>query len=268
MFKVRLFDPDESQSWLIRKFEEFRFDGEFLSEKFVPRPDISLMFHFNDRPFISAETPVTLAPFFASPILAKSLDLNFHGEMDSFVVVCRPTVLSKIFNLDLSSIMNRYINLPEELFRPLWMELALLDNTPERISLFSDFLNKFYPKTYERDSADILFDKIIEKGIGTLLKEIMSEFSECPRTLERTFIKRAGVSPKTLMRIVRLDYLWTRINDYNAVDYHGLVFDGHYFDQAHFINDFKSIIGEVPGFFFNRNLELVKMFSGRVQGEL
>jgi AraC-like DNA-binding protein len=46
------------------------------------------------------------------------------------------------------------------------------------------------------------------------------------------------------------------------------VFDGNYFDQAHFINDFKSITGETPSYFFNRNLQITKMFSGWGEGTI
>jgi hypothetical protein len=46
-----------------------------------------------------------------------------------------------------------------------------------------------------------------------------------------------------------------------------MVFEGNYFDQSHFINDFKSIIGEKsPGDFFNRNLTVVKMFAANWKG--
>ena len=65
------------------------------------------------------------------------------------------------------------------------------------------------------------------------------------------------------MRIVRLNYLWTKIKYDSAVDYQDLVFNGNYFDQSHFINDFKYIVGETPNQFFNRNLEIVEYFSGK-----
>jgi AraC-like DNA-binding protein len=42
-----------------------------------------------------------------------------------------------------------------------------------------------------------------------------------------------------------------------------MVFDGEYFDQSHFIKDFKMITGESPNHFFKRNLELVKVLSGK-----
>ena len=70
------------------------------------------------------------------------------------------------------------------------------------------------------------------------------------------------------MRIVLLDYLWTKIKDENAIDYQDLVFDGNYSDQSHIIKDFKSNIGETPGYFFNRKLQIAKILSGKMEAQL
>jgi AraC-like DNA-binding protein len=186
--------------------------------------------------------------------------------MDTFIVICKPTVFSHVFGIDLTPIPKQSIDLPCAIFQPLWNELSQLRTTEERINHFTDFINSFQHTPYQPDAIDIFYNKIMEKGTTVLLKEIVRECPASQRTLERYFIKRTGVTPKTLMRIVRLDYLWTKIKDEKAIDYQDLIFDGNYFDQAHFINDFKSIIGETPNYFFNRNLQITKMFSGRAEG--
>lgn len=84
-----------------------------------------------------------------------------------------------------------------------------------------------------------------------------------PSSLQRKFARRVGISPKGLMRITRLNYLWDRIRHGCAVDFQDMVFEGKYFDQAHFIKDFKSLTGEAPGHFFARNLEATRMLSGK-----
>lgn len=267
MLGVKFYRNNESNEWLVRQFEIF-FNESFLAEKFIPRPDISIVFHFKDCPLILGETNIQLEPFFAAPIIPKSIVLNFHGTMDTFIIICKPTVFSRVFDIDLTPISKRSIDLPYTIFQPLWNELSQLKTTDERINHFTDFANSFQQTPYQPDAIDIFYDKIMEKGTTTLIKDIVKDCPACQRTLERNFIKRTGVTPKTLMRIVRLDYLWTKIKDEKAIDYQELVFDGNYFDQAHFINDFKSIIGETPNYFFKRNLQITKMFSGRAEGTL
>ncbi|GAB1415721.1 helix-turn-helix domain-containing protein [Paludibacter sp.] len=267
MLYVKHFDNNKSNEWLVRKFEIF-FNESFLAEKFIPRPDISIVFHFKDRPLILGETNIQLEPFFAAPIIPQSIILNFHGTMDTFIVICKAAVFSRVFGIDLSPIQKKSINLPHEIFYPLWKDLSEIETTNKRIEHFTNFTNSFQKTLYIPDVIDMFYEKIIEKSPATLLKDIIGECAACQRTLERYFVKRTGVSPKTLMRIVRIDYLWTKIKDEKAINYQDLVFDGNYFDQAHFIKDFKSIIGEKPSYFFNRNLQITKMFSGKMEGQL
>jgi len=183
--------------------------------------------------------------------------------METLVVACKPTVLSRIFKLDLSPVWEHGIELPHKFFHPLWQVMLSLKTVEERIDCFNRFVGKIQNTHYCPDEEDQLYDKILKNGTMMLLKDIIQDCGASPRTLERNFMKRTGVSPKRLMRIVRIDYLWTKIKDENAIDYQGLVFDGNYFDQSHFINDFKTVIGETPSYFFKRNLRVVKMFSGR-----
>lgn len=263
MLDIEHFESDKNNEWLIRQFEAYRFNGTSMTDKFLPRPYFSIVFHFLDRPIISEEPPITLDPFFAGPIIPRAITLKFLGTMDTFSATCKATVFSRLFGLDMSPVSNRSINLPPSVFHPLWEALANLDTTAERIAYFSDFINSIHKTPYCPDAIDDLYDKILENSIEKPLKEIMQECFASKSTLLRKFVKRTGVSPKTLARIVRFDYLWTKIRDDNAVDYRELYFYGKYFDQSHFINDFKAIVGETPGYFFNRNLTIVKHFSGK-----
>ncbi|HLW31663.1 MAG TPA: helix-turn-helix domain-containing protein [Aequorivita sp.] len=262
MVSIELYNNDKTNEWLIRQFEAYHYNGSSLIDKFFPRPYISIIFHFTDRALISGENSIKLEPFFVAPIIPQAINLEFKGKMDTFAVTCKATVFSRLFNVDMSPTLKRSINLPHPIFHPLWESMANFRSTPERIAHFTEFINSIQPAPYTPDAVDILYDKIIEKGISTPLKEIIQECSASKSTLLRKFVKRTGVSPKTLARIVRLDYLWTKIRDENTVNYQELVFHGNYFDQSHFIKDFAAIIGETPGYFFNRNLKTVKLFSG------
>ena len=203
-------------------------------------------FHFNDRAFIVNESPIKLEPFFVAPIIPKAITLEFQGKMDTLAITCKATVFSRLFNLDMSPVFKRSINLPEQIFHPIWHAMAKLNSVEKRANYFTDFINTMQKTPYMSDPVDLLYDKIIEKGISTPLKEIFKECFASKSTLLRKFIKRTGVSPKTLARVVRLNYLWTKIQDEHIVNYQELVFYGNYFDQSHFINDFVSIIGETP----------------------
>lgn len=68
-----------------------------------------------------------------------------------------------------------------------------------------------------------------------------------PRALQRLFSEYVGVSPKWVIRRYRLHEALERIDAGDAVDLAGLAADLGYFDQAHFIRDFKALVGRTPG---------------------
>jgi len=110
---------------------------------------------------------------------------------------------------------------------------------------------------------DIAYRDIVENSILLPFSETLKDINIDERTLQRSFLKRIGVSPKMLARIARVNHLWEEINRQKATSYQDLVYLGNYFDQSHFIKDFKNLVGETPSHFFKRNLKMVKMLSGK-----
>lgn len=262
MLNIERYGNDKSNQWFVHQWESYRSWNLTLEDKFIPRPYVSIIFHFKDCAFISDKHNNKLEPFFLAPIIPQALNLKFQGHMDTLAITCKASVISRLFTIDMSPISKRSIDLPYTLFFPLWENIAQLNTTSDRMEQFSTFINSLAPLPYQSDAVDTLYNKIIEKGISTPLKDIIQECAASKSTLLRKFVKRTGVSPKTLARIVRLDYLWTKIREENCINYQELVFHGNYFDQSHFINDFTAIIGETPGYFFKRNLNTIKLFSG------
>jgi AraC-like DNA-binding protein len=66
------------------------------------------------------------------------------------------------------------------------------------------------------------------------------------RSLQRLFNEYVGASPKWVIRRYRLHELVERFNSGEQPDYAQLALELGYFDQAHLINDFRSIVGYSP----------------------
>lgn len=268
MFYVKIHTPT-SHCWLVKKYVAISSSGGYVKEKFIPRPDLALIFHFGNSPSAVAEEEVKLAPYFAAPILPRNMLLVIDNELDTFIAICKPTVASRCFGITFESRLYCGIPLPSNLFQPLHASLAAKHTFEERIETFEHFLTEHTSSgPYEPDIVDQFYDEVISRGCHTHLKTLMKECTSCPRTLQRSFLKRTGVSAKTLMRIARINYLWKKIRNDKAVSYQDLAFFGNYFDLPHFINDFKAITGETPHYFFKRNHALRLIMSGREEGML
>ena len=67
------------------------------------------------------------------------------------------------------------------------------------------------------------------------------------RSLQRLFREYVGTSPKWVIRLYRLHELVERLKAGELLDGAQAALDLGYFDQAHLINDFRSIVGYSPG---------------------
>ncbi|WP_214401338.1 helix-turn-helix domain-containing protein [Pseudonocardia lacus] len=64
--------------------------------------------------------------------------------------------------------------------------------------------------------------------------------------LDREFVRVVGLAPRALARILRLRRLLARIDVHSAVDWTALAAQWGWFDQSHFIRDFRRHTGVTP----------------------
>ncbi len=76
-------------------------------------------------------------------------------------------------------------------------------------------------------------DLVVRAGIGK-------------RSLQRFFNEYVGINPKWVIRRYRLHELVARLQSGEPLEWAQLALDLGYFDQAHLINDFRSIAGYSP----------------------
>lgn len=84
------------------------------------------------------------------------------------------------------------------------------------------------------------------------------------RQLERQFAIHVGLSPKRFLRVLRFQHVLTGLNDPASSPAWADVAARHgFYDQAHFINDFKAFTGETPGAWNIDDASLTRLFAGR-----
>jgi AraC-like DNA-binding protein len=78
------------------------------------------------------------------------------------------------------------------------------------------------------------------------VEQLVERTGMSARSLQRLFREYVGVSPKWVLRRVRLHEAAERIADEPELDWPALALDLGYFDQPHFIKDFKAVVGRSP----------------------
>ena len=93
--------------------------------------------------------------------------------------------------------------------------------------------------------------KIINQHRGQINStQLAKNLGVSNKQLERKFAALIGKSPKKFIKIVRFQSVLDSAKKMNEEKLSNLAYDNGYFDQAHFINDFKAYTGYTPKEFF------------------
>lgn len=93
--------------------------------------------------------------------------------------------------------------------------------------------------------AAIVRTMLADPGV-VRVDELAARHAMSPRSLQRLFRRYVGVSPKWVLRRYRLHEAAERIAEGRDGDWAATALDLGYFDQAHFIRDFKALVGASP----------------------
>lgn len=91
-----------------------------------------------------------------------------------------------------------------------------------------------------------IVQSILRQPELTTVDKLASSTGLGKRSLQRLFHEYIGATPKWVIRRYRLHELVERCHSGEQLDFAQLAVDLGYFDQAHLINDFRSIVGYTP----------------------
>ncbi|SFC04025.1 AraC-type DNA-binding protein [Parapedobacter composti] len=124
-------------------------------------------------------------------------------------------------------------------------KIALARSTPERIRILSDYFVSCLRRQRLSDPLIKHAVQFIRQRKGNVNIEALSgHFCLSQKQFERRFKAASGFNPKLFARIVRFEAVLNTYSNYTSLT-HAAYANGYY-DQAHFINDFKAFAGYSP----------------------
>jgi AraC-like DNA-binding protein len=109
------------------------------------------------------------------------------------------------------------------------------------------FLEQLRPKPDPQiDLASQIAERAATDREITRVEHLTAAFGLGTRTLQRLFSEYVGVSPKSIIQRYRLHEAAERIATGAPIDWPDLALDLGYADQAHFIRDFRRLVGKSP----------------------
>lgn len=180
------------------------------------------------------------------------LENSFHY----FGVRFLPTMFPQLFKINASELSNRFENLnlvvPQtSIFIAEHFE-HLQDTEKIRILFDSYFLELTAKIEFDKDRRLYNAIEIILKKSGVLHIETDIETGISPRQLRRLFEYYIGDTAKTFSQVVRFQNILRAKPSLQSLKKNKLFYDVGYYDQAHFIKEFKNFYGVTPSKAFGR----------------
>ena len=130
-------------------------------------------------------------------------------------------------------------------------KLSKVENNRRRIKIIEDFL---LAQLIEKDDDKLVAEavRIIRQTKGKIrIGELDRRLFTSQSPLEKRFRSVVGTTPKKFATLVRVNSILE-----NACQTKRLIeiaYENDYFDQAHFIKDFKRFVGETPEKYFQKD---------------
>ncbi len=193
--------------------------------------------------------------------MTKSAIIESEINFGSIGVDFKPLGAYKFFPFSLHEITNQVYHAPD-IFNKLGDELQ------EKISEITDinkkviFVEEFlYRQMIELNKYDYITEYAVNKIISSNglvnISELSKDMCYSRRQLVRKFIESIGLSPKEFSCIIRFHEIYKKfnINKYSEEDLYDL-----YYDQSHFIKEFKKYTGLTPGEYLSQSNKFGSIF--------
>ncbi|MFT3823980.1 MAG: AraC family transcriptional regulator [Chitinophagaceae bacterium] len=202
--------------------------------------------HLNGVTHFTKAQAITLVGLTDVPAVVNSAANDPSGTIG---IEFNPDGAYRFFRLNYNDLKNQMLSLTDlfgGLGRQLEEQVSNAATSDDKILLLQQFLiNKF-----SINSEDAVFDFCIRKIRATKgrvsVKELEKQTGYSSRWLNMKFIERTGVSPKNLSAIVRFQEVYRAIISGNSAAFNAGLFYDYYYDQSHFIRDFKRFTGMPP----------------------
>jgi AraC-like DNA-binding protein len=173
-----------------------------------------------------------------------------EGEGGVFAVKFKPGGFYPFARISISTFADLVVNLSivfgaegDVLDRDVFAESA----DAGRIAVVEEFLRRRQPKPDENVGRVTEMAYAVARD-RTILKveDLVDRYGLNKRALQRLFAKYVGVSPKWVIQRYRLHEAAEQLAAGGSVSQSTLALNLGYSDQAHFIRDFKTVVGTSP----------------------
>jgi AraC-like DNA-binding protein len=264
--EYREYEPSPALAPMVKCY--WTLDDDALSherERVFPDGCIELLFHYGD-PFVKFDQngcPTVQPRAFVHGQIETFIELQATGKIGIFSVRFRAAGLQPFMAADVSSLTGL-----TKAVGAIWAggdaferDMLTARDNEARIPIVEAFLLRHLMPAKDFSDTVRCADAILAAHGMTAIEPLLGNAPVGKRQWERKFLSTVGLTPKRYARIVRFNRALQLIEKKDFSTFTSVAHEGGFYDQAHFIRDFKTITGMNPKRYFSENLEMARFFN-------
>lgn len=238
-FRISRYQPAERLTPYIEHYWMVSWDleaGRAHTQETLPDPNVHVVFERNNSQVYG--------------VVTSKFSRRIAGTSQVFGTRFAPAMFRPIYRRTVSQLTDRTLPIIDVFGNEATgSEQKLASGLPddEIVAAANCFWQARIPDPDQRaENVRDFVRRIREERNLLTVDDVCKRLAVSKRTLQRLFDEYVGVSPKWVIRRYRLQELLQRLLSDGETDLSNLAVSLGYFDQAHLINDFKSIVGYTP----------------------
>ncbi|GAA3927768.1 helix-turn-helix domain-containing protein [Hymenobacter algoricola] len=200
-------------------------------------------------------------------VTERRLYLRQTGRVGVLGVYFQPTGFFRLFGVPMSAVTDATLELDSvagQFARELRQRVGEAGTPAQRLAVAEELLLRQLRRVQPASEVIARVATWIRGHHGQVSVEALAHAANLSRRqLERRFWAEVGTTPKLYARIARFNHVFQLVEHTSTPDWLDVSHQCGYFDQAHFIREFKHFTGESPGGYFQHYNDFARFFWAR-----
>lgn len=267
MISVKEYNP----SSLLAPFVDKYYRGSFNTNaepdrtiKIIPNGCLELIIHLKELYCkLPAGNRLAHTPdYMLIGMFSRAYQVHFSETVPVFSIRFKPEALPYILQIQGGEIFESYGDIEAVLgnkFLEFCHQIREENCVAAMIARTEKFLMSILTSQKVQENYVTRAARIISNSQINSVQEISDKVNISQRQLERKFKELIGISPKQYFRLIRINKVMQMLEHDQSLNLTDIAYYCGYFDQAHFIKDFKHITDQTPSSYIYDRQRLIDL---------
>ena len=237
-----------------------------ISYTMIPNGCVELIIHL-DEMYCQLPTSIGLShtpDYMLIGLFSQPYRVHFQHTVPIFSIRFNPEAIPLLLGVPGKEVLDTYEDIElllDQCFRDFCHGIRECRQTDDRVGYADQFLTRLLARRKHTNAYVTTGTGMIREGVGEPLEDISRRLHISQRQFERKFKEQIGITPKRYQRLMRIRKVMHTLEQYKSLDLTSVAYYCGYYDQAHFIKDFKQITGKSPSVYRQNEQQLLYLPS-------